>query len=251
MPGARRPREHDLRELLGRQARVRRGHERADRLLATRERALDVAGEQRPEGLLVLPFRVLRCQGLHAVDGEQEREIERLLRPQRAVVVEHGDALGRGDELRAALLRHARDEVDDGLAPGTVFPGRQRVPATGGRDTGGTDTAEREQQGSETNARASAERPSRDAKHGYRFRGFGRAPRPAAGESSRDSGQPRRAVPSLRGAARDALPYPRRWPGSPACPARLDRSALHGGTREALFRGRCSCQPLHHLAFRP
>ena len=64
---------------------------------------------------------------MHAVEGEEQLEVHRLLRPQRAVVVEGGDALGGGDEARPALLRHARDEVEDGLLRAALVPRGQGV----------------------------------------------------------------------------------------------------------------------------
>ena len=68
---------------------------------------------------------------LDAVEREEQLEVHRLLGPERAVVVEGGDALGGRDEVRRALLRHLRDEVDDGLLGRAVVPGRQRVGGDG------------------------------------------------------------------------------------------------------------------------
>ena len=48
-------------------------------------------------------FRVLRRQRLDPIDRKNDLEIHRLLGPQRAVVVEGGDALVRRHEIRAAL----------------------------------------------------------------------------------------------------------------------------------------------------
>ena len=59
--------------------------------------------------------------------AKSELEIHRLLGPERAVVVERGDALGGRDEVRRALLGDFRDEVDDGLFGRAVVPGRERV----------------------------------------------------------------------------------------------------------------------------
>ena len=81
-------------------------------LLARRGERLHVALEHRLERLLGLPLRMLRRQRLDAVEREGELEIDRLLAPQRAVIVEGGDAFGRWHEVRAALRRHARDEVE-------------------------------------------------------------------------------------------------------------------------------------------
>jgi hypothetical protein len=50
--------------------------------------AFHVALEQGGKRLLVLPFGMLRREGFYTVDGEEELKIDRLLGPQRAVVVE-------------------------------------------------------------------------------------------------------------------------------------------------------------------
>ena len=82
-------------------------------LFAGRGQRLHVAVEHRLERLLGLPVGVLRRQRLDAVEDEGELEVHRLLDPQRAVVVERGDALVRRHEVRPALRRDARDEIDD------------------------------------------------------------------------------------------------------------------------------------------
>jgi hypothetical protein len=71
------------------------------------------AVEHRLEGLGLLPFRVLRGESLDAIECELELVVDRLLDPQRAVVVEGGDALGRRHIVRPALVRHAGDEIGD------------------------------------------------------------------------------------------------------------------------------------------
>ena len=99
--------------------------------LAAGQRGLHVALEQRGEGLLVLPLGMLRRERLDAVEREEELEVHRLLGPERAVVVEGGDALGRRHEVRRAFLRHLLDESDDGLLRrgrrSTTGAGRLRV----------------------------------------------------------------------------------------------------------------------------
>ena len=62
---------------------------------------------------------------LHAVQREEQLEIHRLLGPERAVVVEDGDALGRRHEVGRALLRHLLDKRDDGLLRLAVVPRRR------------------------------------------------------------------------------------------------------------------------------
>jgi hypothetical protein len=49
--------------------------------------------------------KALRRERLHAVEREGELEVHRLLGPQRAVVVEHGDALGWNDEILIRVVR--------------------------------------------------------------------------------------------------------------------------------------------------
>ena len=82
-------------------------------LLAHGGDRLQVAGQNRLERLLVLPFRMLIGLFLHLVHGEHELVVDRLLDPQRAVIVERGDTLGRRHIVGPALRGHARDEIDD------------------------------------------------------------------------------------------------------------------------------------------
>jgi len=65
---------------------------------------------------------MVRRQCLDAIERERELEVHRLLGPERAVVVEDGDALGHWHEAGAPLLRHFRHEVDDGLSAGAGVP---------------------------------------------------------------------------------------------------------------------------------
>ena len=85
---------------------MRGGDDLQHALLAHGGDGLHVAGEHRLERLLGLPFRMLIGLLLHLVDGEDELVVQRLLDPQRAVIVESGDALLRLDEVRPALLGH-------------------------------------------------------------------------------------------------------------------------------------------------
>ncbi|MNZ94900.1 hypothetical protein D3C78_1140200 [compost metagenome] len=84
-----------------------------------------VTFQQRLERLLFLPLRVLRGHALDLIESEQHLEIHRLLAPQGAIVVEHRDPLGHGDEVLAALGSYRADECLDGLARWPVTPGRQ------------------------------------------------------------------------------------------------------------------------------
>ena len=95
------------------------------------EKGLHVALEHGLERLLFLPLGVLRREGLDAVEGEGLRKIHRLLGPQRAVVVEGGDALGHRHKSRRAFPRHLFDEGDDGLLRCGVVPGWQGIGGEG------------------------------------------------------------------------------------------------------------------------
>ena len=117
----------DLRELVGAHAGVGAHRQLQQGLLAAGQHRLQVALEQRRVGLLRLPLRVLRRQRLDAVAHEERLEVHRLLGPQRAVVVEHRDALGRRHEVLAAGLGDGRDEGDDARLGGAVVPRGQRV----------------------------------------------------------------------------------------------------------------------------
>ena len=79
------------------------------------------------KGCVVVQFGLLWRQRLHTVEDEGELDIHRLLDPQRAVVVERGDALVGRHEVGPALRGDARDEVSDGFLRRAVVPGRQRV----------------------------------------------------------------------------------------------------------------------------
>ena len=80
--------------------------------------------------LLVAQLRV----GLGHLGESPQREVEldrdRLLRPQRAVVVERGDAFLWGDEPDATFLRDRVDEVDDRLPCRRVVPGCKEIFAS-------------------------------------------------------------------------------------------------------------------------
>ncbi len=76
---------------------------------------LHVAFEHRLERLYGRPFRMLRSERLHPVQREGELGVHGVLDPQRAVIVEHRDALRFRDEVGRTLLGHLLDEGDDCL----------------------------------------------------------------------------------------------------------------------------------------
>ena len=116
------PVAHDLFEFIRRHAGVRDSDDLEDGGLATGECALQVAFQERSEGLHRCPFGVLRGQQLHAVESEDKLKIDRLLSPQGAVIVKGGDTLGGWHEVGRALLRHAFDESHDGFLGCRVVP---------------------------------------------------------------------------------------------------------------------------------
>ena len=83
--------------------------------------------QYRLEGFLILPFGVLGGQRLYPIKGECQLKVHRLLRPERAVVVENGDALGRVDKFGTVLGGDLLDKLHDGPLGLTVVPGGQRV----------------------------------------------------------------------------------------------------------------------------
>ncbi|WP_371930184.1 hypothetical protein [Bradyrhizobium sp. CCGUVB1N3] len=70
---------------------------------------------------------MLRRHRLDLTEAECRLEIDRLLAPQRAVIVEYGDAFGGRNEVRAAVSRDARDEIGDRRLRRAVVPGWQRI----------------------------------------------------------------------------------------------------------------------------
>ena len=66
-----------------------------ERVVTAGEYGIQITLEQRGEWFLVLPFGMLGRKGLHAVEREEELNGHRLFAPERAVVVEDGDALSR------------------------------------------------------------------------------------------------------------------------------------------------------------
>ena len=117
-----------LLELLGGHAGVR-GHDDLERWPCSPPASAPFTSPLSSEANGSLSFHsgMLRRERLHAVEREEELEIHRLLGPERAVVVEGGDALGERHEVRRAFRRDLRDEVDDGLLGRAVVPRGQRV----------------------------------------------------------------------------------------------------------------------------
>ena len=70
---------------------------------------------------------MLGRQRLHAVEGEGELRVDRLFEPERAVIVEGGDAVFDRYVIAAFRLAYLGHEVDDGLLGGPVVPGGQGI----------------------------------------------------------------------------------------------------------------------------
>src|SRR5256885_17221451 len=70
---------------------------------------------------------MLRRERLHAVDREEELEIHWLLAPERAVVVERGDAFLRRNKVGRAFLGDLSDEVSNRLLRCAVVPRGKRI----------------------------------------------------------------------------------------------------------------------------
>src|SRR5262245_1725445 len=100
-----------------------------DGLLAEAVQRLHVPLEQGLERLTVFQYRILGCELLHPIHQEKALHLDRLLAPERPVVVERRDPLGRRHEV-AALLGHPRDEVEDRGFRRAVIPGREIVPCS-------------------------------------------------------------------------------------------------------------------------
>src|SRR6476620_8664615 len=93
-------------------------------------KSLHVTFENRLEGLIVLPFRVLGCQRLYAIERKCKLDIHRLLQPQGAVMVEHRDAFGREDEIRSALDSDPGNKLINCVLHCAVVPRGERVSLT-------------------------------------------------------------------------------------------------------------------------
>src|SRR5213594_515517 len=114
-------------ELVDRHAGQRRGEELLEVIHRQHRVRLAVA---RQNGLEWLHLRQLRLRLDHrrnTFQAIQDLRVHRMLDPQRAVLVERGDALGRRHEPRAALRRRALHELDDRLLGRPVVPRRERI----------------------------------------------------------------------------------------------------------------------------
>jgi hypothetical protein len=104
---------------------VRRKRRLEHRLLAERHEGLHVVLEHRLVRLALAHRRILRRERLQAILREEKLDLQGLLAPQRAVVVERRDPPGRRHEIRPASLRHACDKVQDRRLRRSRIPRRQ------------------------------------------------------------------------------------------------------------------------------
>jgi hypothetical protein len=97
------------------------------RLFAKSEKHIVIVFEHGPERLSLAHCRVTYRQLLHAVKGEKELCLKRLLAPERPIVVKRGNAPGWRHELGASLLCHTRDKVEDRGFRRAVVPRGKRL----------------------------------------------------------------------------------------------------------------------------
>ena len=96
------------------------GHQLDQALLAGRRHGACMSPSSTAwNGCVVLPFRMLRRQRLHAIEDERQLDVHRLFDPQRAVVVERRDALIRRHEVRppCVVTRETNVVMDCLVAP--------------------------------------------------------------------------------------------------------------------------------------
>ena len=92
------------------------------RAVAAGEGGFQITIEQRGERFLGRSIRDARRERLQAVEREVELDGQRLLAPERAVVVERGDAFRYRHKVRRAWRRHFANEIHDGLFRLAVIP---------------------------------------------------------------------------------------------------------------------------------
>ena len=118
---------HDRFEFFSRHAGMGSHHDLKNRAFTPRECAFEIAFEQGSERLLGFPLGMLRRERLHTVEGKSKLEIDRLLGPERPVIIEGGNPLRLRHEVLAIGHGDAVDEIHDGLFGFAVIPRRQKV----------------------------------------------------------------------------------------------------------------------------
>jgi hypothetical protein len=97
------------------------------RLFAESKKRAVIAFEHGLERLTLAHCRVAYRQLLHAVKGEKELCLKRLLAPKCPVVVKRGNAPRWRHEFGASLLCHTRDKVEDRGFRRAVVPRGKRL----------------------------------------------------------------------------------------------------------------------------
>src|SRR5262245_42131065 len=100
----------DLFELNRRHTGMSGGYDFQQRLISAGQRAFEIAFDKRGERLCVLPLRMLRREGLDAVERKEKLEVHRLLGPERAVVIKRTEAIFWWHIVRASFPRHFFDK---------------------------------------------------------------------------------------------------------------------------------------------
>ena len=119
-----------LRELFGGHPRVGGGHDLRIAFSPWASAPLTSPASSVLNGSFVFHSGCCGAERLHPVESKGHLEVEGLLGPERAVVVEDGDPLGRRHEGGRALFRDVADELHDGLLGGASFQeGRASVCA--------------------------------------------------------------------------------------------------------------------------
>jgi hypothetical protein len=111
----------------------RRGEEFLEVLHRKLRDRLAVARHYRLEWLDVRELGLCLDYRRHALEAVHHLRIHRMLDPQRAVLVERGDTLGRRHELRTSLGRRGLHEFDDRFLGRAVAPRGKRVGLRLGR----------------------------------------------------------------------------------------------------------------------
>jgi len=86
-----------------------------------------IARQRRLHVRIALPVGMVGDQAAQRVEGKRRLERDRVLGPQRPVVVEHRDPLGHRDELAAPLGGHLLDVPQQPLLDLARGPARQRI----------------------------------------------------------------------------------------------------------------------------
>jgi len=84
---------------------------------AARHCAMQITRNGRAEHCILLPGRIFRRQGAHAIKDEDKLRIDGLFHPKRAVIVIDRNALSGRDKMRAAFARDSSNEIQQRACP--------------------------------------------------------------------------------------------------------------------------------------